>query len=147
MSDLHQEANASPRQDPVGKVNRLGPPSLAVLRNALALNAVCWAVVLCWNLGPNYLSLASIAYLVFGAVLSRLVWAAYGRAMQVACLYFHIVVLFHSDPADQDFAGAMAWHGLGMAALVAFDIVRAVIRDVFISRSSPLSNHKSEIDS
>ena len=147
MSDLHQEANASPRQVLVGKVTRLGPPSLAVLRNVLALNAVCLAVVFCWNLGQNYLSLASIAYLVSGAVLSRLVCAAYGHTMQVACLYFHIVALFRSDQADQDFAGAMAWHGLGMAALVALDIVRAVMRDVFISRSSPLSNPKSEIDS
>jgi hypothetical protein len=124
---------------------------MAVLRHLLALNAVGIAVALCWNLGPHYRSLTLVAYLVVGAVVSLLVKAVYGHAMQVACLYFHIVVLLPpSDPASDlnlAFGGAMAWHGLGMAAVVALEVVRIVMRDVFIRPKFPPREPQLEIDS
>lgn len=108
--------------------------------------------VLCWNLGPHYLSIASLLYLVVGAVLSLLVAGAYGYAMQVACLYVQIIVLLPrsgAEPTDLTLEGAMAWQGLGMALMVTMQVVaRTVTRGVFVRRKSqPYCDSQKETDS
>jgi hypothetical protein len=124
---------------------------LDVLRHALALHAVCLAVVLWWRLGPSQVSLAALAYLLVGAALSGLVRAVWGRAMQVACLYCQVVALWPpADAGPPDLAPqlAMAWHGLGMAAMVVVEVLGAVICDV-VHKPKPLPtcNPQKESDS